>query len=86
MAYPLLMMAGYGRQMMAGEFTTGAQVRVANPTERHKHLKGWMGRLGKPSRGPRVPGQRSSGKEGSFWWVKFIGGEKLFRRGELELI
>lgn len=71
---------------MAGDFVKFARVRIARPTDEHKHLKGWEGCLGSPSRGPRVPGRRTTGKEGSWWWVHFIGGIKLFRRGELELI
>ncbi|MBI4799699.1 MAG: hypothetical protein HY794_13430 [Desulfarculus sp.] len=71
---------------MPGEFVTGARVMVSKPTNDHKQLKGWTGRLGKPSRGPRVPGKRLGGKEGSWWWVTFINGAKLFRRDELELI
>ncbi len=72
--------------MAPGEFKPGARVRVVKPEPAHTHCKGREARLGNPSRGPRVPGKRTTGKMGSWWWVHIDGGTGLFRRRELELI
>lgn len=72
--------------METREFKYGARVRVSSPAPERAHLKDWEGRLGNPSRGPRVPGKRCGDQMGDWWEVQFIGGGRLLRRTELELI
>ena len=56
---------------MAGMFEKGQRVRVANPTARHQHTRGLVGRVLEPGKG-------------GTWRVAFLGGKALFHESELE--
>ena len=56
---------------MATHFQKDQRVRVGNPTARHGHMRGQVGRV------------LERGKGGTCW-VRFLGGKALFHESELE--
>lgn len=56
---------------MAALFQKDQRVRVGNPTPRHGHMVGQVGRV--VERG-----------KGGTCWVRFLGGKALFHDSELE--
>jgi hypothetical protein len=60
---------------MSQSLRMDSRVRVANPSKKNAHTKGWVGRLDSPAR-----------EAGGWWLVRFMGGRGKYHASELEVI